>query len=646
MSGSSLTTRGRAAFSQLASAVLASETQPGVSYRIERVIARGGFAVACLATREGPGDSFPVVLKITQPSVVAQGDIVARLFKKEVVALGRLNERVPPTPFVVRLLDTGVVQIQDEGHTVELPWLAIEYVHGGVEGETLQKRVRYATQHTGQAFAPDRAAMILRQLASGLDEIHAASVIHRDLKPSNVLCCGFGQSEMVKISDFGIARPTGMTSTFGKLALGTAGYVAPEQVHMRDEIGTWTDVFSLGGIVFFMLTGQKLFDVPSPVESVLAAVAPERKSILDSTALCPELRAQPDSAREIDRAILRATAADPKMRFDSARALARAVLPWLAGSPQSQASERLVSSMFSGPSGRRERDPSSWHWNPRRPPDGDSVITTLAWESDGHCLTATPTGLKFWDGQNWTSLARTPLHPIYLLRRIGAGRYVLSGEGGRLYEYVHGDATLLFSTPEPSVVTDLAGDLDDLAVLVTQGSPSELVTRCGGHFLKPLPVEGAQIAGLCRIDRERWLIVGRKSEGGAYAAVHRPLQWQLDPLDPPSSVALVACAAQPDLGIALAVGGDGVLRISARGVTSTTIAGAPSLSSAAVDMMGGCWAAGSGRIWFSPEEGSPFRLVWEDARFSSPFVALFADVTRVVAITADAGVLEGLGGSS
>lgn len=654
MSSSSTTgNRNRAAFGQLVSTVLVSETNPHVSYRVERVIGRGGFAVACLATREGIGDPCPVVLKITQPGVMSQGgEMVARLFKKEVVALGRLNERVPPTPFVVRLLDTGVAEIQEEGRTVALPWLAVEYVHGGVEGETLQKRVKYSIEHSGSALAPERAGMILRQLATGLGEIHAAGVIHRDLKPSNVLCCGFGPAEVIKISDFGIARPTGMTSTFGKLALGTAGYVAPEQVHMRDEIGPWSDVFSLAGIVYFMLTGEKLFDVPSPVEAVLAAVAKERRSILDGKAVSAELRAQPENVREIDRALARATIADPKQRFESAEGLARAVLPWLGESVPSTtrfvipggglASDRLVSSVMSG-RGSHARDPRKWQWTTRRAPGSDVVITCMAWESDGHCLAATPDGLRFWDGTSWAELARAPVHPIHMLRRIGAGRFLISGEAGRLYEYVHGDAVEILRTRDARmVVTELDGALDDLAVMVAQGSPPKLLTLCGKHWLKPVAVEeAASISGLARLDRERWLVVGRKTAGGAYAGIFHPLEWKLETIAAPPGPALVSAAALPELGVALAVGGDDVLRVSGIGTTIGEVAGAPSLSSAAVDVLGGNWAAGPGTIWFAPDERTSFGPVWDDSHWEAPFVGLFADVDHVVAISVDGGVLVG-----
>src|SRR5258706_1506838 len=111
-SGASGTITGPGAeeIAQIVSAPIASEAYPGVSYTLEQVIGRGGFALACRALRRGPDASFPVVLKIMRPSVVVQsGEMGLRVLKKEVVALGRLNERVPPTPFVVRLIDTGTL---------------------------------------------------------------------------------------------------------------------------------------------------------------------------------------------------------------------------------------------------------------------------------------------------------------------------------------------------------------------------------------------------------------------------------------------------------------------------------------------------------------------------------------------------------
>jgi len=190
-------------------------------------LGEGAMGVAYLAQRESEAGASPVVVKAVRPRLSVRQvapDLIAR---KEAVALGRLNERVPPTPFVVRFVDTGSAPIFEETPS---PWLAIEYVHGGVEGTTLEQRVRYSIDKTGYAFDPTRASHAVRCLAQGLQAIHSVEVIHRDLTPGNVLCCGFGETEIFKISDFGVARSEGLDRTFGSVGVGTLGYAAPEQM--------------------------------------------------------------------------------------------------------------------------------------------------------------------------------------------------------------------------------------------------------------------------------------------------------------------------------------------------------------------------------------------------------------------------------
>src|SRR6478736_3971997 len=154
----------------LSGQIVESEFQPGVSYRLERRIGEGGMGQAFLALRQAPEGISPVVIKMVRPSVESGAQNSAGiLVQKEAVALGRLNERVPPCPFVVRLVDTGITSYFGYPPT---PWIAIEYVHGGVEGTTLEDRVTYSIAKTGYAFDSVRATHALRCLASGIAEIH------------------------------------------------------------------------------------------------------------------------------------------------------------------------------------------------------------------------------------------------------------------------------------------------------------------------------------------------------------------------------------------------------------------------------------------------------------------------------------------
>jgi len=248
-----------------------------------------------------------------RPAVVAGAQGTAgKLVRKEVVALGRLNERVPQTPFVVRFIDTGSVTAPDTG--LVLPWIAVEHVYGGIEGTTLEQRVRYSRENTGFAFDPARAVHALRCLGAGLSAIHEVGVIHRDITPGNVLCCGFGEFEIFKISDFGLARMQTF-ETFGDIILGTPAYAPPEQNFPEHHgAGPYTDVFSLACVAYFLLTGDLYFDVGNSMQGLLAVKAETRKSLLDGRWLCPELRSQPAACKQIDEILTRATAYDPMAR--------------------------------------------------------------------------------------------------------------------------------------------------------------------------------------------------------------------------------------------------------------------------------------------------------------------------------------------
>ena len=148
----------------LSGRVIPSEFQPQVSYRLERQIGEGGMGTAFLALRQAPDGLSPVVIKMVRSrfgNSEATEVAASMLVQKEAVALGRLNERVPPTPFVVRLVDTGTAALFGPGRPLT-PWLAVEYVHGGIEGTTLDDRVAYSIERTGFAFEANRAAHLVR----------------------------------------------------------------------------------------------------------------------------------------------------------------------------------------------------------------------------------------------------------------------------------------------------------------------------------------------------------------------------------------------------------------------------------------------------------------------------------------------------
>jgi serine/threonine protein kinase len=220
---------------------------PQVQYLLERKLGIGGMSVVYEARRRMPQGETPTVVKLMLPRFVQENQQIAlTALSKEAQALRRLNDRVPPTPFVVRFYDVGFLEVQFGGARLSLPWLSLEFVEGGDPGTTLAERIDHAIHALGQAFNASRALRAISNVCEGMTAVHEVGVIHRDLKPDNILCCGFGDDEIFKITDFGISRSAGMKATFLGFPVGTPGYVPVEQANPNNpQIGPWTDVFAL-----------------------------------------------------------------------------------------------------------------------------------------------------------------------------------------------------------------------------------------------------------------------------------------------------------------------------------------------------------------------------------------------------------------
>jgi serine/threonine protein kinase len=632
--------------------VIKSDFQRGVTYRLERQIGEGGMGSAFLALRQAPDGLSPVVVKLVRPAFGPNSDRAAALVvQKESVALGRLNERVPPCPFVVRLVDTGAAYMHGPEHA-PTPWLAVEYVHGGVEGTTLMERVTYHVEQTGEGFDGPRAAHLVRCLASGLTAIHGVGVVHRDLTPGNILCCGFGEAEIFKISDFGIARPSGLSSTFGGVPVGTLGYAAPEQC-MPDlgPSGVTTDLFSFACCVYLVLTGDEYFPAETPVQALMMMRDKKRKSILEGRALSPELRKRPEACRAIDSILARATAQAPDQRHQDAQELANALIPWLSETREPpKPNRRLVNSLLNLAA---PGDVSSWTWTVRHPPGSDRVILSAAWDVDGHCFAFTSKGPEFWNGQDWVpahDVARDLPAGMAFARRFEAGGWLVGGEAGTLAVYSTEGVREVVRCPDPQVTfSHASGRFDDLLAAVGQkpGEPPKLWAMAARRWLKPLPLEGAAyIAALLRLDSERWVICGRMQHGTGFCSIYTPTQWETTVLLTPRTRAFVSGASEQERGLALVVGSDGVaLRIEGQEAVSSVADGTPALTAAAMDVLDREWVCSLGRLWVrDPARDLSWRPVWHDPNWQAPFVSMIADAGMVVAMTADGAILEGRAG--
>lgn len=158
---------------------------------------------------------------------------------------------------------TNVARVHTMGEAYNRLFLVMELVEGG----NLEQRIKLGLP----TFA--EAARMVAGIAHGLAHMHARDVLHRDLKPANVL---FDKEGVPKLVDFGLARLAGASRlTVTGEVIGTPAFMAPEQAHgVRENIGTWTDMWALGGVLFFVLTGRPPFDGKTALE-VITRVAEE-----------------------------------------------------------------------------------------------------------------------------------------------------------------------------------------------------------------------------------------------------------------------------------------------------------------------------------------------------------------------------------
>jgi eukaryotic-like serine/threonine-protein kinase len=626
---------------------LPSARERGKSYRIVRRIGGGGMASAMLAVREAEGGATPVVLKMLRPSFVrAAGGVAGLSVRKEAAALGSLNERVPTTPYVVRLLDVGVTPIRQGEHVLHIDWLVLEYVNGGSEGTTLKERVAYSIEKTGAAFDPLRAADAIRCIGQGLTAVHEVGVLHRDLKPSNVLCCGFGDREILKICDFGIARPAGGPATFGNAAIGTPGYAAPEQL-FGDTTGVSpaSDVFGFAAIVYFLLTGTDYLASGSLGEMMRAIQSPERPRLAAAPKLSGELRKNPAVCAALDAAIARATSLAPEDRPGRPGELAEQLLAPLftLKALQSTTVSRLPSR-----ADRASAIGRDFTWLERQRPWRAGVARSAAWDADGRCLVTTTHGALFWNGTDWwpaLGAGTTPPCELNGVARSGAARWLLLGDAGRLFELSPDGLRELEPCPDRTARLECAsGALGDMLVVAGRsgdGTPV-LLTSTSVGWLTPRPVpELAVINSLARCSPTQWLLAARTPNAGV-VLLFAPLEGALRLLDGTPARAYVACAADGERQTGIAVGPDGACVIFDQGRGyAERIDSSAHLSAAAVDLNGGYWAGAANQLYYrGPLQDSSWRRVWQTEGWA-PLIGMTADSGAVLAVTSNGAVLEG-----
>ena len=272
-------------------------------YQVERLLGEGGMGAVAKATHLLR--RAPVALKFMSPAVMSMPGAVER-FINEGVAASQID-----SDHVVKIFDVGQLK-------TGAPYLVMEYMEGVDLSDLLAKE--------GTPGLPlARSVYFTVQTLRGLQVAHAAGIVHRDMKPSNCFVVEKdGEADFVKLLDFGISKvqqPGGGHITRTNSALGTPLYMSPEQARSPRDVDLRSDIYSVGVILYELLTGRTPFhsetgEFTEILFKIFTMDPPPVKT------LRPDL---PDGLCDV---IHRALARDPKDRFNSATDMAQALGPW------------------------------------------------------------------------------------------------------------------------------------------------------------------------------------------------------------------------------------------------------------------------------------------------------------------------------
>lgn len=292
-------------------------------YRLIRLLATGGMGEVYLARHEGPANFSRTV-------------VVKRLLRHLAVDKAFVQMFLNEARLAALLVHPNIVHIYELGEHDGTYFIAMEYV----PGTSLRSVLRYVRERN-ERLPVALAIHIATLTLNGLDFAHLAQdddgralcIVHRDVTPDNLLLSTTGG---VKVADFGIAKAanvTGTTRTHG--VKGKYGYMAPEQYEGARLDGR-ADLFSVGVVLYEMLTGERPFTGPNDA-AVMRAVL--------SDAAIPPSRLNPEVSPALEQVVLRALAKQPDQRFASARAFAAALselAPASAGPDVSETLKNLV----------------------------------------------------------------------------------------------------------------------------------------------------------------------------------------------------------------------------------------------------------------------------------------------------------------
>ncbi len=267
----------------------------GEKYIVERLLGEGGMGLVFLAHHRDLDQ--PVAIKVVRKELAAREDIVERMLREARTAARLRSEHV------ARVLDAGRVASGS-------PYIVLEYL----DGCDLEVLLFKDGSVTGE-----RAVDYILQACEGIAEAHSHGIVHRDLKPENLfLTTRADGTPIIKVLDFGISKSLdGPSNTSPSMVVGSPDYMAPEQIRGEASCGVGADIWSLGTVLYELVTGER----PFAAENIQRTYA----KILHAEPLSPELRALVPPP--LAAAIMRCLRKDARDRFVSIADFAAAIAP-------------------------------------------------------------------------------------------------------------------------------------------------------------------------------------------------------------------------------------------------------------------------------------------------------------------------------
>ena len=273
------------------------------SYRLTELLGRGGMGEVWRAEHRLLART--AAIKLVRPEVLGASNeadvkLALRRFEREARATAALN-----SPHTIRLYDFGTT---NDG--------AFYYVMELLSGRDLESMVR--------EFGPlpaERVVYLLRQVCHSLADAHARGLVHRDIKPANIYVCRMGLDyDFIKVLDFGLVKFRGSTAdqtlvTGDHPTTGTPAYMAPEVILGAADVDRRADVYALGCVAYYLLTGQLVFEADTPMKMLMHHVQTKPEP--------PSARTELPIPRDLEELVMACLEKDPEKRPPDAEHLYR-----------------------------------------------------------------------------------------------------------------------------------------------------------------------------------------------------------------------------------------------------------------------------------------------------------------------------------